>query len=193
MAAIPGQAVAPFEQPHLHGRVVATGAHAFIATGATAARFIRRSAATRAGNRQRWIALFPMHVTAATGCGLLGIRPTHWRPATRCWDIGELVALHDARSISGSSNILATACRATGVQQCRAAAGSASPGPTHRRRSRRAWGGQTATHLLQHGRLTGSGLLLVLLCFPVFLFLLLTRTGVDRVDATLHHTYLNLG
>ena len=157
MATIPGQAVAPFEQPPLDGRFVATGAHAFIATRAAATRFIRRSAAPRAGNRQRWIALFPMHVTAATGCGLLGIRPAHRRPATGCWDIGELVALHDARSISGSSNILATVRQRAGVQQCRAAAGSASPGPTHRRRSRRAWGGQTATHLLQHGRLTGSG------------------------------------
>ncbi|MBS1095224.1 hypothetical protein [Gluconobacter wancherniae] len=51
MAAIPGQAVAPFEQPHLDGGFVATGTHAFIATGAAATRFIRRSAATRAGDR----------------------------------------------------------------------------------------------------------------------------------------------
>ncbi|MBS1089777.1 hypothetical protein [Gluconobacter wancherniae] len=157
MATVPGQAVAPFEQPHLDGRFVATGAHAFIATGSTAARFIRRSAATRAGNRQCWIALFPVRVATAAGCGLLGICPAHWRPATRSWDIGELVALHDARSISGSSNIIAAVRQTTVLQQCRAAAGSASPAPTRRRRSRRAWGGQTATHLLQHGRLTGSG------------------------------------
>ncbi|MEJ5155847.1 hypothetical protein WH240_11910 [Gluconobacter wancherniae] len=51
MATVPGQAVAPFEQAHLDGRFVATGAHAFIATSAAATRFIRRSAATRAGDR----------------------------------------------------------------------------------------------------------------------------------------------
>lgn len=163
MATVPGQAVAPFEQPPLDGRFVATGTHAFIATRAAATRFICWRSTAGAGDRQCWIALLPMRVAAATGCGLLGIRPAHGRPATRCWDIGELVALHDARSISGSSNIMATVRQATGVQQCRAAAGSASTGPTHRRRSRRAWGGRTATHLLQHGRLTGSG--------PLFPFL----------------------
>ncbi|MBS0995506.1 hypothetical protein QMA67_14740 [Gluconobacter japonicus] len=51
MATVPGQAVAPFEQPHLDGRLVATGAHAFIATRAAATRFIRGGTATRAGNR----------------------------------------------------------------------------------------------------------------------------------------------
>ncbi|MCP1249884.1 hypothetical protein [Gluconobacter oxydans] len=51
MATVPGQAIAPFEQPHLDGRFVATGTHAFIATRAAATRFIRRSAATRADDR----------------------------------------------------------------------------------------------------------------------------------------------
>ena len=156
MATVPGQAVAPFEQPHLDGGFVATGAHAFIATGAAAAGFICWCSTAGAGNRQGRITVFPVRVAAAAGCRLLRVGPAHRRPATGGWNIGKLVASHDARSISGSSNIIATACRATGVQQCRAAAGSASSGPTRRRRSRRAWGGRTATHLLQHGRPTGS-------------------------------------
>ncbi len=157
MATVPGQSLTTRQQPHLDGGFVATGAHTLIATRAAAAWLIRRCAAARAGNRQRRITIFPMRVATAAGCGLLRVGPAHGRPATGGWNIGKLVASHDARSISGSSNILATACRATGVQQCRAAAGSASSGPTRRRRSRRAWGGRTATHLLQHGRPTGSG------------------------------------
>ena len=104
---VPGQPLTTCQQPHLDRGFVATGAHTLISTRAAAARLIRGSAAAGAGYRQRRITIFPVRVAAAAGCGLLRVGPAHRRPATGGWNIGKLVASHDARSISGSSNIIA--------------------------------------------------------------------------------------
>ncbi|MCI1374107.1 MAG: hypothetical protein LKG73_08870 [Acetobacter sp.] len=161
MSTIPGQTVAPCEQSLLHRGFVTPDTDTLISSCTTTAWFMCVRTTADAVNRQRWIAVFPAGVTPTASYRLLGIGPADRGLATGRLDIGQLIMTHDARSISGSSNIIEAVRQRTVLQQCRVAAGSAPPGPTHRRLCRRAWGGWTSTHLLQHGRLAGSDLFIL--------------------------------